>query len=120
MSFDAVITSSGRTRHLGRPRPETRTAHPEGPLIGAVVVFTGSRSLSRHDAADLAAQHGMEVGSTVTNATPHLVVGDQYLSVLAGHRTSSKHRKAERMHAAGHPIRVFGATEFLDLVSSDH
>jgi DNA polymerase-3 subunit epsilon len=118
-SFHEVISPPDRTTRFARSRPETRTAHLDGPLIGAVVAFTGSLSLSRNDAADLAARHGMDVRGTVTKATTHLVVGDQDLAVLAGHRTSSKHRKAEQMRAAGHPIRILCETEFLKLVASD-
>lgn len=116
MSFDALIATPGQSASRGSERM-TRAPHPDGPLIGAVVVFTGGLSLSRNDAADLAARHGMEVGRSVTKTTSHLVVGDQDLAVLAGHETSSKHRKAEQMRAAGHPIRIMGETEFLELVS---
>ena len=61
---------------------------------------------------DLAARAGMNVKANVTNQITHLVVGDQDLSVLAGHTKSSKHRKAEEMRAAGHHILIMGETEF--------
>lgn len=116
-SFGEIIALSGQTVGHRRSRPDTRNAHPDGHLMGAVVVFTGSLSLNRSDAADLAARCGMDVAGNVTKTTTHLVVGDQDLGVLAGHRASSKHRKAEQMRAAGHPIRILGETEFLELVS---
>lgn len=119
MPFDALIASSGRTRNHGHYIHHLSTPDPAGSLFGAIVVFTGSLTLSRKDAADLAAQHGMKVGGNVTKATTHLVVGDQDLTVLAGHRTSSKHRKAEEMRAAGHPIQILGQKDFLKLIS-DH
>ncbi|OYW42192.1 MAG: exonuclease, partial [Rhodobacterales bacterium 12-64-8] len=57
------------------------------------------------------------VKAGVTKETTHLVVGDQDLSVLAGHTKSSKHRKAEDMQRAGHPIRIIGESAFKSLVA---
>ena len=51
------------------------------------------------------------------NAGHTLVVGDQDLNVLAGHTKSSKHRKAEDMQSAGHPIRIIGESSFKSLVA---
>jgi DNA polymerase-3 subunit epsilon len=59
----------------------------------------------------------MNVKAGVTNQTTHLVVGDQDLSVLAGHTKSSKHRKAEEMCEAGHPLRIMGETDFKQAIS---
>jgi DNA polymerase-3 subunit epsilon len=81
-------------------------------------VFTGSPSISREEATYLAAKFGIEVKAGVTKQTTHLIVGDQDLSVLGGHVKSSKHRKAEEMREAGHPIRIMGETEFKGLMSN--
>jgi DNA polymerase-3 subunit epsilon len=97
----------------------TMDGDPKGALAGSVVVFTSALGMSRNEAAALAACVGMSVKPSVTRETTHLVVGDQDLSVLAGHTKSSKHRKAEDMRTAGHPIRIMGETEFKDLIA-DH
>jgi DNA polymerase-3 subunit epsilon len=47
-----------------------------------VVVFTGELSMSRSEAADLAARVGMTVKAAETRKTTHLVVVDQDLTVL--------------------------------------
>jgi DNA polymerase-3 subunit epsilon len=96
----------------------TREGDPAGALSGSVVVFTGALSMSREEAAAVAARVGMDVKSSVTNKTTYLVVGDQDLNVLAGHTKSSKHRRAEEMQNAGHPIQIVGETEFGALVNS--
>jgi DNA polymerase-3 subunit epsilon len=83
-----------------------------------VAVFTGALGMSRNEAAELAARVGMSVKPGVTKETTHLVVGDQDLTVLAGHTKSSKHRKAEDLQRAGHPIRIIGESEFKSLVAS--
>lgn len=93
--------------------------NPKGALAGSVVVFTGALGMSRSEAAELAARVGMSVKPSVTKETTHLVIGDQDLNVLAGHTKSSKHRKAEDMRTAGHPIRIMGETEFKGLIA-DH
>lgn len=91
--------------------------NPNGALAGSLVVFTGALGMSRIEAADLAARVGMTVKAGVTSQTTHLVVGDQDLSVLAGHTKSTKHRKAEEMQRDGHAIRIIGESEFKALVA---
>lgn len=99
------------------PAVITKEGDPTGALAGSVVVFTGELSMSRPEAAELAARVGMTVKSAVTRNTTHLVFGDQDLTVLAGHTKSSKNRRAEDMQSAGHQIRIVGETEFKALVT---
>jgi len=101
-----------------RPEPpEARAGDPEGPLFGETIVFTGALAISRHDAADLAARAGCDVGSNVTKHTTILVVGDQDIQRLAGHERSAKHRKAETLIASGQAIRIVGESDFRRLLS---
>lgn len=114
LSFDELIKPA--RKHY--PAAITREGDPTGALSGSVVVFTGALSMSRDEAANLAARIGMTVKAGVTKHTTHLVVGDQDLTVLAGHTKSSKHRKAEAMKSAGHPIQIIGETAFKALVTN--
>lgn len=117
-TFDSLDQMLAATRRTPRafPRPVTRAGQPNGGLSGQAVVFTGALSLSREEAADLAAAQGLDVKSSVSSKVSLLVVGDQDLSTLAGHTKSTKHRKAEELAAAGHAIRIIGESEFLRLV----
>ena len=99
-------------------KPLTRHGNPDGPLFGEVLVFTGSLEIPRREAADLAASVGCEVAKGVTKQTTLLVVGDQDVRRLAGHDKSSKHRKAEALIAAGHPIRILRETDFRQLATT--
>lgn len=90
----------------------------DGPLSGQVAVFTGSLSISRTEAASLSAQAGMTVAANVTKKTTVLVVGDQDLSILAGHEKSAKHRKAEELVSSGQSIRIIGESEFRSLIGA--
>lgn len=96
--------------------PITRNGNPHGPLYGEVMVFTGTLSLSRRQAADAASLAGCEVDTTVTKHTTLLVVGDQDIRKLAGHEKSSKHRKAEELIAEGQSIRIVGERDFMRIV----
>jgi DNA polymerase III subunit epsilon len=95
-----------------------RAANPEGDLYGDVIVFTGALALPRAEAADLAADAGCQVAAGVTKKTTILVVGDQDVMKLAGHEKSAKHRKAEKLAAEGHRIRIIRETDFRALVQS--
>ena len=90
----------------------TRDGNPDGPLHGEVLVFTGSLSMLRREAADAASAAGCEVDARVTEQTTMLVVGDQDIGKLAGHEKSSKHRKAEDLITKGFQIRIIGESDF--------
>jgi DNA polymerase-3 subunit epsilon len=96
--------------------PVLRPGDPEGPLYGEVLVFIGTLSLRRSDAADLASSAGCEVDARVTERTSLLVVGDQDFRKLAGHDKSAKHRKAEELISKGQKIRILGETDFQKIV----
>jgi DNA polymerase-3 subunit epsilon len=97
----------------------TRTGNPDGALAGEVAVFTGTLSMPRREAADLAAEAGCEVEASVTKDTTLLIVGDQdVLRLAAGQMKSSKHLKAESLIAKGQPIRILRETDFMCLISA--
>ncbi len=95
-----------------------REGNPEGPLHGEVMVFTGALQIPRCEAADLADGIGCKVAPGVTRYTTILVVGDQDVRRLAGHRKSSKHRKAESLIERGQPIRIVRESDFMQLVET--
>lgn len=94
-----------------------REGNPEGPLYGEIAVFTGTLSMPRREAADLAAGAGCEVADAVSKSTTLLIVGDQDVRKLVGQEKSSKHRKAESLIEKGQPIRILRETDFGSLVS---
>jgi DNA polymerase III subunit epsilon len=99
-----------------RSKPITRDGNPEGHLFGEVLVFTGALDIPRREAADHAASVGCYVAENVSKKTTLLVVGDQDVRKLAGHKKSSKHRKAEKLIADGVPIRILRETDFRRLL----
>jgi DNA polymerase III subunit epsilon len=102
----------GRVRQPIHPAGELPQANPEGPLYGEVLVFTGTLSMLRYDAAVAASNAGCQVDAGVTKHTTLLIVGDQDISKLAGHTKSSKHRKAEELISQGQRIRILGESDF--------
>ncbi|MDX9896099.1 MAG: BRCT domain-containing protein [Desulfofustis sp.] len=95
----------------------TTLINPEGDYYGENIVFTGSLSIKRNQAADLAAKIGCEVTPGVTKNTTMLVVGDQDISRLSGHEKSSKHRKAEALIEKGQSIRIIKESDFMEMIS---
>lgn len=100
----------------GSDDPIRRDGAAGGALHGEEVVFTGALSISRREAADLAAAVGCDVAAGVRKSTTILVVGDQDVRKLAGHDKSHKHLKAEQAIAAGQPIRILRESDFRLLV----
>lgn len=92
--------------------PVAQKGNPDGRLKGEVIVFTGELSISREEAAQIAAQAGCEVGNGVTKHTTIVVVGNQDLNLLAGHEKSTKHRKAEELISKGQNIRIMSEDDF--------
>ncbi len=94
--------------------------NPDGPLAGEEVVFTGTLSMTRREAAALAATLGCDVAPSVNKNTTLLVVGDQDICKLAGKQKSAKHRKAEELVGRGQSIRFLKESDFLRLVTFVH
>lgn len=91
--------------------------NPEGRLYGEQAVFTGSLSMTRNEAAAIAAQEGITVQKGVNKDTTMLVVGIQDPERLKqGESKSSKHLKAEAKIAKGQDIRILTETDFMSLL----
>lgn len=90
--------------------------NPDGSLAGEVAVFTGELSITRQEAAELAANVGCTVAASVTQKTTLLIVGDQDPRKLSGHKKSSKHRKAEILIEKGQPICIIAEDDFRRLL----
>jgi DNA polymerase-3 subunit epsilon len=109
------VTRANRPIDSEGSRP-VRDGNPDGDLFGEVLVFTGSLSMPRREAADLAAAAGCDVTGSVSAAVSILVVGDHDVRRLAGHQKSSKHRRAEELIKKGHSIRILSERDFKTLV----
>lgn len=81
-------------------------------------MFTGALSITREQAADMAAEAGCDVTAGVSQRTTLLVVGDQDVRALAGRRKSSKHRKADELRAQGQPPRILAECDFPRLIET--
>ncbi len=93
-----------------------RKGNQDGPLFGEVLVFTGTLSLLRREAADLASAAGCQVAAGVNEHTTLLVVGDQDIKRLAGYEKSAKQRKAEELIKTGQGIRILAESDFQRIV----
>jgi len=106
-----------------KPASDARAGRADGPLFGEVLVFTGSLSMRRREAVDLASAVGCRVATSVSKATTILVVGNQDIRKLAGHKRSSKHRRAEALIKEGVPIKILKEDDFrrmVDDIGSDY
>jgi len=86
-------------------------------LAGEEIVFTGTLSMTRREAAVLAATLGCDVATSVKKTTTVLVVGDQDIRQLAGNEKSAKQLKAEELVGRGQPIRILKESDFLRLTT---
>lgn len=108
-----------RTRTARRTGPSGQIRHegnPDGPLWGEVVVFTGRLEITRHEAAEQAADTGCSVQTSVTKETTILVVGVQNRNLLRGYDKSSKHRKAEDLIRRGVNLQILSERDFKDFL----
>ncbi len=91
----------------------------EGPLYGETLVFTGTLSLTRKEAAKIASDLGCNVDDSVTSKTTILVVGTQDSTKLGGYEKSSKHRKTEGLIQKGIPIKILTEKDFVQMCNSE-
>lgn len=122
LTDDGPSLTEGSGERTGRrfwPTPKIhREGNPDGQLVEEVLVFTGELSMSRDEAADMAASAGCKVEDGVTKRTTILVVGNQDIRALKGKDKSGKQVKAEAWIAKGHPIRILCEDDFVSLVQA--
>ena len=99
-----------------RLEPTAGLRHGEEPRFAEIVVFTGTLSIPRREAAAMAVSRGYEVKENVTRKTTILVVGDQNPGRQGNRKKTSKHRKAEDLIRKGQPIRILGESDFRRLI----
>lgn len=102
-------------KKIAYPQIIKKEANPEGVLFGEVVVFTGELSLSREQAANLAAYMGCKVDANITKKTTILVVGIQNPNLIVADK-STKHIKAEEYIKKGQNIRILIEQDFLEII----
>lgn len=97
----------------------TGSGDPAGPFYGKTVVFTGTLSVERKRAAELAKVAGFDVAQSVTGKTDILCVGitDQ-ARMSAGYIKSSKQRQAEKLISQGNELRIIFEDDFRDMCRS--
>ena len=111
--------TSSSSAYTYYPPNISKEGNKEGPLYGEKIVFTGSLSISRQKAAEIAAELGCDVKSNVSKKTTILVVGFQDISKLAGYKKSTKHRKAEKLIGKGVDIEILSENDFFEMCNEE-
>ncbi len=88
----------------------------EGHLYGETLVFTGSLSIPRANASEIASNAGCKVVGAVSRKCTLLVVGLPNRQLSSSYTKSTKHRKAEELIEDGNSIQIISETDFFDLV----
>lgn len=104
VGLDTWMTRVHQPIDASSAKPIAMKGNPDGVLAGEEMVFTGTLTLLRREAAALAAMAGCDVVASVRKTTTLLVVGDQDIQRLAGHEKSLKHQKAEELIAKGQVV----------------
>lgn len=89
------------------------------PIFDKVCVFTGAlEKIDRKDAMQLVVDLGGRIGSSVTNKTNILILGnnDDNASIKGG--KSSKQKRAEELKINGNDIMILSEEDFLNLIDN--
>lgn len=88
------------------------------PLYGKNIVFTGTLSIDRGAAMQMAADVGAVLKGGVSGKTDYLIVGDQDKDLVGADGMSTKEEKAYALNAAGKAhIEIISEAQFLSLVN---
>lgn len=100
--------------------PTVGAIDESSPLYGKTIVFTGTLSMERSEAMQLAVNAGANIKSSVSSKTDYLVVGTQDKALVGDDGMSSKEEKAYALNEAGKANIVFLTEEdFLHLVNAE-
>jgi len=90
------------------------------PLFGKNIVFTGTLSLSRESAMQLAVNAGATLKSSVSRKTDYLVVGKQDVTLVGMDGKSNKEEAAESLNQSGKAnIKIITEQDFISLINKE-
>lgn len=98
------------------PKSVAREGNPRGPLFGHAACFSGDLTISREDAARMAAEAGVTVKASVSRKVSVLVVGRYAMSGDADGYLSTKHKRAVELIEQGHALQILSEEEFLEFL----
>lgn len=97
--------------------PTCEHINPDGPLFGKTIVFTGTLSIPRGDAMQMAVNAGAKFRFNVSRKTSFLVVGEQDMDIVGLDGMSNKEEEAYALNASGKAnIQIINEAQFLALV----
>lgn len=98
----------------------TREINLNNPLCGKNIVFTGTLSIPREEAMQIAVNCGAQLRTSVSSKTDFLVVGHQDLDIVGDDGMSTKEEKACALNEAGKAkIQIIKEDQFMDLVGME-
>jgi DNA polymerase-3 subunit epsilon len=112
------LTEFGPTIRPSALRPDVDAIPADGPFVGKTVVFTGALVLSRTDAAQLVANAGGHVATTISRAVDYLVVGVHDPEKVNDGVRSSKMVKAAALADDGAPIEMLSEADFVRMLTA--
>ena len=113
----AYVLPPAAKRGERKPRSVNRdSVNEDGPLAGHCVVFTGQLSMTRNEAADMAAESASAVSRNVSRKVTMLVVGMRDRGHQELYGKSGSHKKAEQLIEKGFDIEILSEDDFLALV----
>ena len=115
-NYNRTYHQQRRVSSKSYPSNITKAGDETGKYTGLNICFTGDLSISRADIAEIAAKNGFNVKAGASKKLNYLVVGSQDLTLLAGHKKSSKHRKVEELIQSGMDVKILTEKEFLKLI----
>lgn len=93
---------------------------PTGSLYGKRIVFTGTLSMERREAMQMAADAGAKVVGSVSGKTDYLVVGKQDIALVGDDGLSAKEEKALELNASGEAnVQMISEADFLSLLRGE-
>lgn len=100
--------------------PSGDCSNPSGPLSGKMIVFTGTLSIPREDAMQLAVDAGAILKTSVSQKTSYLVVGEQDITLVGMDGMSTKEEKAHELNDSGKAhIKIITEEEFMELTKKE-
>lgn len=100
--------------------PNVSDLDSSNPLFNKIIVFTGTLSMSRQEAMQLAVNAGAILKTSVTAKTNFLVVGGQDTSRVGDDGMSTKEEKANTLNSSGKAnIQIISEQDFLNMTTKN-